>query len=147
MSEYVGLDVSLEGTSVCILDDSGRVMLERTVVTDPESIARLIRAKARRVNRVGLETGQLSVWRCHELRRLGVHLQAWRPLLTNVALRGRQRSNDTRQVMVPAQGMGPQIEQAGWSKEKSRGSWPSFCTVSGPTVRSSGGRVAEATMI
>jgi transposase len=72
MSEYVGLDVSLEGTSVCILDDSGRVMLERTVVTDPESIARLIRAKARRVNRVGLETGQLSVWLCHELRRLGV---------------------------------------------------------------------------
>src|SRR5262245_66266620 len=45
---------------------------ERTVVTDPESIARLIRAKARRVNRVGLETGQLSVWLCHELRRLGV---------------------------------------------------------------------------
>ena len=39
MSEYVG-NVSLEGTSVCILDDSGRVMLERTVVTDPESIAR-----------------------------------------------------------------------------------------------------------
>ena len=28
MSAYVGLDVSLEGTSVCILDDSGRVMLE-----------------------------------------------------------------------------------------------------------------------
>ena len=56
MSEYVGLDVSLEGTSVCILDDSGRVMLERTVVTDPESIARLIRAKARRVNRVGLDS-------------------------------------------------------------------------------------------
>jgi len=58
MSEYVGLDVSLEGTSVCILDDSGRVMLERTVVTNPESIARLIRAKARRVNRVGLEIGR-----------------------------------------------------------------------------------------
>ena len=72
MSEYVGLDVSLEGTSVCILDDGGRVMLGRTVVTDPESIARLIRAKARRVNRVGLETGQLSVWLCHELRRLDV---------------------------------------------------------------------------
>ena len=66
MSEYVGLDVSLEGTSVCILDDSGRVMLERTVVTDPESIAR--------------------------------------PLLTNAALRGRQRSDDPRQAMVPAQG-------------------------------------------
>src|SRR6516165_881955 len=72
MSEYVGLDVSLEGTSVCILDNSGRVMLERTGVTNPESIARLIRANARRVNRVGLETGQLSVWLCHELRRLGV---------------------------------------------------------------------------
>jgi hypothetical protein len=67
MSEYVGLDVFLEGTSVCILDDSGRVLLERTVVTNPESIARLIPAKARQVNR-----RQLSVWLCHELRRLGV---------------------------------------------------------------------------
>jgi hypothetical protein len=46
MSEYVGLDVSLEGTSVCILDDSGRVMLERSVVTDPESIATCVAARA-----------------------------------------------------------------------------------------------------
>ena len=41
-------------------------------MTDPEAITRLIRAKTRRVNRVGLESGQLSVWLCHELRRLGV---------------------------------------------------------------------------
>jgi hypothetical protein len=33
MSEYVALDVSLEGTSVCILDDDGRVVLERSVAT------------------------------------------------------------------------------------------------------------------
>ena len=40
-------------------------------MTDP-SHCEVIRAKARRVNQVGLETGQLSVWLCHELRRLGV---------------------------------------------------------------------------
>jgi transposase len=47
-------------------------LLERNVSTDPEVITRLFRTKAPRVNRVGLETGQLSVWLCHELRRLGL---------------------------------------------------------------------------
>jgi hypothetical protein len=30
MSEYVALDVSLDRTSVCILDDEGQILLERT---------------------------------------------------------------------------------------------------------------------
>jgi transposase len=72
MSEYFALDVSLERTSVCILDDEGQIVLERNVARDPEVITRLIRPKAPRVNRVGLETGQLSVWLSHELRRLGL---------------------------------------------------------------------------
>jgi transposase len=59
-------------TSVCILDDEGQIVLERNVATDPEVITRLSRAKAPRVNRVGLETDQLSVWLSHELRRLGL---------------------------------------------------------------------------
>jgi transposase len=54
MSEYVALDVSFERTSVCILDDEGQILLERNVATDPEVITRLSRAKAPRVNRVGL---------------------------------------------------------------------------------------------
>ena len=112
MSEYVGLDVSLEGTSVCILDDSGRVMLERTVVTDPESIARLIRAKARRVNRVGLETGQLSVWLCHELRRLGVPVVCMDARQAHAALSVRPVKTDQND----ARGLAEMVRM-GWYRE------------------------------
>ena len=112
MSEYVGLDVSLEGTSVCILDDSGRVMLERTVVTNPESIARLIRAKARRVNRVGLETGQLSVWLCHELRRLGVPVVCMDARQAHAALSVRPVKTDQND----ARGLAEMVRM-GWYRE------------------------------
>ena len=36
MRTYVGLDVSMEETAVCIVDEQGRVVAERKVATLPE---------------------------------------------------------------------------------------------------------------
>jgi len=38
VSYYVGLDVSLEKTAVCVLDDTGQVVVERSVPSHPEDI-------------------------------------------------------------------------------------------------------------
>ena len=43
MEQYVGLDVSLEETSICVLDQSGAVVFEGTVASNPQAIARLLR--------------------------------------------------------------------------------------------------------
>ena len=59
---YAGLDVSLEQTSLCVLDDAGRVVCEATLDTDPDAIAAYLRRAGHPVARLGLEAGPLSQW-------------------------------------------------------------------------------------
>jgi transposase len=59
---YVGLDVSVARTAVCIMDPAGQVTLERSVNSTPETIAATIRAYGKDVERVGLEAGINSAW-------------------------------------------------------------------------------------
>ena len=42
MAHFVGLDVSVQETSVCVVDDVGKVLCERKVRTGPEDIAVLL---------------------------------------------------------------------------------------------------------
>jgi len=53
METFVGLDVSLGETSVCILDKNGTRIFEGKVASEPAPIARLIRKRAPGVVRVG----------------------------------------------------------------------------------------------
>jgi hypothetical protein len=39
MEHYVGLDVSLKLTAICIVDRTGKIEREGVVASDPESIA------------------------------------------------------------------------------------------------------------
>ena len=62
MEQYVGLDVSLEETAVCVLDSAGKIVWRGRCSSDPEAIARIVRERAPFAVRLGLETGQLSTW-------------------------------------------------------------------------------------
>ena len=62
MTHFVGLDVSVQETSVCIVDVAGKVVLERKVPTEPEDIASLLRDLGINFTRVGIEAGPLSQW-------------------------------------------------------------------------------------
>ncbi len=72
--QYVGLDVSLEQTSVCVVDDAGATIWRGKCRSTPESIHTVIAKHAPEAVRIGLESGQLSTWLFHELkaRRLPV---------------------------------------------------------------------------
>ena len=70
MEIYVGLDVSLEETSICVVDNDGKVLCEGTVTSEPVGIAAFIKTKAADAKRIGLETGPTSTWLWHELRAL-----------------------------------------------------------------------------
>jgi transposase len=72
MGTYVGLDVSLKETSVCILRDDGSVVFEGKVATDPAVLARLLRKRAPDLIRVGLESGPTSAWLTHALAAEGL---------------------------------------------------------------------------
>ncbi len=72
MDLYVGMDVSLKETSICVVDGSGEIVSEGTVISEPSAIAEFIKAKAGTAKRIGLETGPTATWLWHELRVLGL---------------------------------------------------------------------------
>ena len=72
MKYYVGLDVSLKRTSICVVNQTGSVVREGVVDSDPEAIAAFVRSNAPGAVRIGLETGPTATWLWTELKRLGL---------------------------------------------------------------------------
>src|SRR5947208_17022403 len=72
MEHYVGLDVSLKQTAICIVDRTGKIEREGVVASDPEAIAVFIKSHAPQVARTGVETGPTSTWRWTELNKMGL---------------------------------------------------------------------------
>jgi transposase len=72
MKQYVGLDVSQKSTNVCVVDEAGRQLWIGRCLSTPEAIEKTVRERAPLAERVGLETGPLSVWHYHALKTLGV---------------------------------------------------------------------------
>jgi transposase len=62
VEHYAGLDVSLEQTSVCVVDARGQVVREAKVASEPEALVRFLCARGPGIIRVGLEAGPLSQW-------------------------------------------------------------------------------------
>ena len=62
MEHYAGLDVSLELTSVCIVDERGTIVRETKVPSEPEDLARYFGALEHPITRIALEAGPLSQW-------------------------------------------------------------------------------------
>jgi transposase len=59
---YAGLDVSLEMTSICVVDEDGRICLEAKVLSEPNALIETLSALGGTFVRVGLEAGPLSQW-------------------------------------------------------------------------------------
>jgi transposase len=62
MEHFAGLDVSVKETSVCIVDDTGRIVREVRVASEPEELLAVLTSGAYHFKRIGLEAGPLSQW-------------------------------------------------------------------------------------
>src|SRR3974377_2477642 len=62
MDHFAGLDVSVKETSVCILDDAGKIVKEVKVASEPQALLKVLANPAYRFKRIGLEAGPLSQW-------------------------------------------------------------------------------------
>jgi len=67
MRYFAGFDVSLEETAIGIVDETGRLVREGKVATEPEALDAYMRAGGLPIERVGLEAGPLSTWLHGEL--------------------------------------------------------------------------------
>jgi transposase len=72
VTQYVGLDVGLAWTSICVIDQDGAVVWRGRSPSEVESIAAAVRARAPAAAVVGLETGALATWLWHGLRQQGL---------------------------------------------------------------------------
>src|SRR5918993_2724014 len=121
MTHYAGLDVSLETTAICILDEAGQIVAERKVPTCPEAIATWLGKHATSLERAGMETGPLAVWLWNELHDRGLPMVCMDARHANAALKMRPNKTDRNDAAALAQ-----IVRTGWFKQvriKSRTSY------------------------
>jgi transposase len=62
MDHFAGLDVSVKETSVCIVDETGRIVREVKIASEPEALLPVLTNPAYHFKRIGLEAGPLSQW-------------------------------------------------------------------------------------
>jgi transposase len=58
MAYFAGLDVSVKETSVCIVDNAGKIVREVRVASEPEALLQVLTNTIYRFKRVGLEAGR-----------------------------------------------------------------------------------------
>jgi transposase len=112
MEYYVGLDVSLKQTSICVVNQTGLVVREGVVDSDPEAIAAFLRAKAPGAVRIGLETGPTATWLWTELKRLGLPVICIDARHAKAVLKMQINKSDRNDAVGIAR-----IMQTGWFKE------------------------------
>jgi transposase len=112
MERYVGLDVSLKQTAICVVNQAGSIVQEGVVDSDPEAIAGFMRSKAPGVVRIGIETGPTTTWLWTELKRLGLPVICIDARHAKAVLKMQINKSDRNDAAGIAR-----IMQTGWFKE------------------------------
>ena len=72
MEHFAGLDVSVKETSVCVVDDTGKIIREVKVASEPGTLLAVLKNPAYHLKRIGLEAGPLSQWLFSALAEAGL---------------------------------------------------------------------------
>src|SRR6201981_2943918 len=72
MDYFAGLDVSVKDTSVCVVDDTGKITREGRVASEPDALLAVRSTPTYRFKRIGLEAGPLSQWLFSALAEAGL---------------------------------------------------------------------------
>jgi len=72
MYYFAGPDVSVKDTSVCIVDDTGKIIREVKVASEPDALVTVLTNRSYHFKRIGLEAGPLSQWLFSALAEAGL---------------------------------------------------------------------------
>jgi len=75
MNHYVGIDVSLEASSVCVVDGNGKIVREGKIVSEPDALIAWLGGLKLELTRIGLEAGPLSQWLYAAMRQAGLAVE------------------------------------------------------------------------
>ena len=109
MEYFAGLDVSLEETAICIVDDAGLIVREARVASEPEALVAFFEASGMTMERVGLEACSLTAWLHQALTEAGIAaicIEARQAKAAMGAMPNKTDRNDARGIA--------QIMRTGW---------------------------------
>jgi transposase len=109
MDHYAGIDVSLEQSSVCVVDASGKIVREGRVASEPEALIGYFGSLGLAVSRIGLEAGPLSQWLYAALREAGLAVE----LLETRHVRDAFKAMPVKSDRTDARGIA-QLMRLGW---------------------------------
>ncbi|BAM88112.1 transposase [Bradyrhizobium oligotrophicum S58] len=109
MEFFCGLDVGMDQTAICVVDDKGAVLLEVAVTTDPATIKGALSPYLARLRRVGHEAGALSPWLHPELLRVGLPAICLETQHVRAALHAQRNKTDRADALGIAH-----IMRTGW---------------------------------
>lgn len=75
MEHYAGIDVSLECSSVCVVDGSGKIVRETKVASEPAALIGWLGSLGFGLERIGLEAGPLSQWLYMAMKQAGLAVE------------------------------------------------------------------------
>src|SRR3954467_12779647 len=109
MGYFAGLDVSLEETAICIVDDAGQIVREARVCSEPEVLVAFFGACGMKMERIGLEACSLTAWLHAGLTEAGlpaICIEARQAKAAMSAMPNKTDRNDARGIA--------QIMRTGW---------------------------------
>ena len=109
MDVYVGLDVSLASTAICVLGDRGKIVTEAQVASAPDSLVSFMRELPHGIAAIGLEAGPLSQWLHKGLNDAGFETVMMETRQVKAALKAMPIKTDRRD----AEGIA-RLLQMGW---------------------------------
>jgi transposase len=112
MGYYVGLDVSLKATRICVVDETGRAVWEGVADTHPEMIADRLARFSDELVLVGLETGSITPWLYRSLKGLGLPVVCMDARRAADAVKARSVKTDKADARALAE-----MLQTGWYGE------------------------------
>src|SRR5215213_11608908 len=120
MDHYAGIDVSLEQSSVCVVDATGRIVREAKVASEPEALITFLRGLTLPLGRIGLEAGPLSQWLQAALVKVGFEAVLLETRHVKAALSAMSVKTDRKDARGIAQ-----LLRMGWFRPVHRKSVPS----------------------
>ncbi len=112
MKYFAGLDVSLEETAICVVDESGRIVKETRAASEPQALSDAFRKVDLPLERIGLEACSLTAWLHDGLRDECLPAICIETRAANAAMKTMSNKTDRNDARALAQ-----IMRTGWYRQ------------------------------
>jgi transposase len=112
MRYFAGLDVSLEDTAICVVDETGRIVRELRAASEPQALITALSGQALALERIGLEACSLTAWLHDGMRAAGLPAICIETRQANAAMKTMPNKTDRNDARALAQ-----IVRTGWYRQ------------------------------